>query len=90
VDAVAKLRQQNQDLQAELRQMRVLLQERQALPLQMPSRDLVCVNDALGETYSFPLTFVDSLEVCEYLFWCTKITATDWKEYSVFYDNFET
>lgn len=65
VGAVAKLQQQNENLQTELRQLRALLQQQQKLPTQVPSRDLVSVNDALGETYSFPLTFVDSLEVCK-------------------------
>ena len=42
-------------------QNRLLIQRE--LPPQVPLRDLVTLNDALGETYQFPLTFIDSREV---------------------------
>lgn len=61
---MARLQQKNQNLQKMVKELeaQVLTQNFQ-LPPQVPCRDLVAVNDALGETYGFSLNFVDSLEL---------------------------
>lgn len=61
---MAMFQQTNQDLQRMVRELTAQLRSQQLrLPPQVPCRDLVAVNDALGETYTFSLNFIDSLEV---------------------------
>lgn len=58
-ESFARIQKQNEDL-------RLLVAElKMELPAQVSFRDLVEINDALGQTYSFPLSFVDSFEVCQ-------------------------
>lgn len=57
------LQQQNKSLSICIADLKTQLQKEKDLPPQVPFNDLVTVNDALGATYTFPLSFVDSLEV---------------------------
>uniref|UniRef100_A0A093XA57 5'-methylthioadenosine/S-adenosylhomocysteine nucleosidase n=1 Tax=Talaromyces marneffei PM1 TaxID=1077442 RepID=A0A093XA57_TALMA len=56
------LQQQNKSLSICIADLKTQLQKEKDLPPQVPFNDLVTVNDALGATYTFPLSFVDSLE----------------------------
>lgn len=60
---IEHLQQHNKALLICIADLQARLQKEKELPPQVQFNDLVTVNDALGETYSFPLSFVDSLEV---------------------------
>lgn len=60
---IEHLQQHNKDLLICIADLQAQLQKEKELPPQVQFNDLITVNDALGETYSFPLSFVDSLEV---------------------------
>ncbi|KAJ5754827.1 hypothetical protein N7533_004370 [Penicillium manginii] len=72
-----ELQQTNQALKMEVRELNVRLRLQQSrLSPQVPYRNLVAINDALGETYSFSLNYIDSFEVCDILNLTSRKTLT--------------